>query len=104
MKKMPINESLTRLLETSPETLAKLQSDAIKEHAISILERAILLIKEDRYDDLREMLVSSPSGDCMGTDHFFIDFVWDVDANDGVDLEEVTTLLEQLKTKIEGFC
>lgn len=100
---MASSESLTRLLSTTPENLARLQLDAIKDHVINILKRVIFLIEEGRYSDIEEMLDRSPAGDCMGTDHHFINFAWEANPNDGLDILEVLEMLEQLQTKADGY-
>lgn len=101
---MASSESLTRLLSTTPENLARLQLDAIKEHAVNILKRVIFLLEEGRYSDIEEMLQRSPAGDCMGTDHHFIDFAWAPDPDDGLDILEVLEMLERLQSKVDDLC
>jgi hypothetical protein len=101
---MASNESLMRLLDTTPESLARLQLDGIKDHTVNILKRVIFLIEKGYYGDIGTMLVRSPAGDCMGTDHHFIDFSWNPNSDDGLDIAEVVELLEQLQSKVDSLC
>jgi hypothetical protein len=86
---MATSESLKDLLKTTPETLAKLQTEALKQHMLKTLNRVIYLINEGNWNLLEDMCQWSPAGDGMGTDHHFIDFNWDDGADDGVDIIEV---------------
>jgi hypothetical protein len=84
---MATSDSLKDLLKTTPETLAKLQTEALKQHMLKTLNRVIYLINEGNWNLLEDMCRYYPSGD--GTDRYFIDFNWDDGADDGVGIIEV---------------
>lgn len=47
---------------------------AVKEGAIAILGKVIKLLREERFEELKEMLAFSPAGDGYGCDNEYIDF------------------------------
>ncbi len=62
-------KSLESLMQTSPETLAQTQFDALKEHVLSVLYAAIDKINKDKLvgaNSASFMCYHSPAGDCMG--------------------------------------
>lgn len=63
---------LTTLLETTPETLAHTQFNALKAHTISRLQEAIDCIEQEDFVRLYRMLGYSPSGDGYGCDDYYI--------------------------------
>lgn len=94
---MNINE----LLSTTPENLADKQFNAVKEHAIQILEKVISHLKKDEFEEVKSMTNFSPSGDGMGCDNSFIDFKLNSDDKDGTDICQVIDILKSLN-EIKG--
>lgn len=47
---------------------------AVKEGAIAILGKVIKLLRQERFEELKEMLAFSPAGDGYGCDNEYIDF------------------------------
>ena len=69
--------NLNELLKTTPESLARTQINALKEHVLNILEEFHVAIKEERFDDAKKMTFESPSGDAYGRDDTCINFSWE---------------------------
>lgn len=65
---------LKTLMETSPEDLAELQYNELKNHTIGILEQVKKQLYDDDFEQVKNNLVYSPAGDGYGSDNYFIDF------------------------------
>lgn len=88
--------NLEEVLKLTPSSLAKTQYDALKNHAISVLEKVVNHMKKDQLDAVVAMCSSSPAGDGMGTDKCFIDFHLPGQEDEGSDITDVTRLLRDL--------
>lgn len=89
---------LDKLLKTTPESLAKLQYDLLKDHAISVLRKALTLMEKGEPEKIAVFF--SPAGGGGGCDNHCIDFSI---PGSGVtlDIEEVTERLISLKNIIQ---
>lgn len=88
-------------LKLTPESLAKVQLDALKAHAVGILNTVSKFIQSEEWDKINSMLKKSPAGDGTGMDNCFIDFKFSgVDSGD--DIYELTSKLKHLKSKASG--
>lgn len=83
---------LESLLETTPQSLAKLQHDELKKHAIAVLLRVADLIGDEKYDEVDSHTFYSPSGDGYGMDNNCIDF------KVGEDHKDILDIVEKLRT------
>jgi len=66
--------SLDELLATTPESLADTQYKALQDSVISQLDTLKELIIAGDFNGVWDMTEYSPSGDCMGTDNYYIAF------------------------------
>lgn len=85
------------IMKVSVDNLAQKQYEFLKKHGEEILADVLYLFQNDQFKELKNMLKESPAGDEMGTDHHFIDFSYEVDERDGLDLLDLINLLEHLK-------
>lgn len=93
-----LNMSVEELMDIDIDNLIEKQHDVLKSHTINILENVIDMIKDERYEELENMLVYSPSGDGYGCDNHFINFSYTND--DTEDLESRLCDLMTLKRKM----
>lgn len=95
---------LNKLMETTPQELAKVQHDALKQHVLAVLDNIRSLIQKENYtfilDENREVILYSPSGDGYGQHNHFINFGYQKD--NPLDIKEVVSQLNSLKTQIEN--
>lgn len=75
------------ILNMTPESLAKEQHDILKQAAVNRLNEIISLIDEESYSKVESKLASSPAGDEMGCDNYYIDFsdIYGEDINDVIE-------------------
>ena len=93
---------LSKLLNTTPETLAKAQHDALKQHVITVLENVAELIQSEEYDRVETMLEMSAAGDGHGDDNWFINFKWSNDGSGAWDINDVCAKLLKLKNQAKN--
>jgi protein-tyrosine phosphatase len=86
--------SLFTLLSTTPESLAKLQYDSLKAHAIVVLQSALRNVTQDTPDKIKTF--HSPAGDGYGRDNDCIDFAYP-GTDEPLDIKEITEKLLHLK-------
>lgn len=67
-------EDLNTLIETRPETLAKQQHDAMKNHVQDVLNKMYALVQDEKYHEAMKMLEESCAGDDMSHYNQYIDF------------------------------
>lgn len=79
----------------------RIKHKELKEAVLSRLREIAIAIKEDRYSDVLDgdYLGFSPSGDCMGSENYFIHFAYLFEDRYGYDLHDVLTLLKDLYEK-----
>lgn len=97
------NKSLKEIMSMTVENLAKKQHDALKQHALDVLDRAKKYIEEERYDDIqKDLTFYSDCGDGWGsesTENYPLEFGIEVD--DRIDIAEISSELLKLKKKME---
>ena len=71
----------------------------MKEHVIVTLQTIVELIKENRFDEVDNLLFYSPSGDCMGCENHCINFAWK--KGQYLDISETINILSDLKRDME---
>jgi len=65
---------LDKLLDTTPEQLAKLQFDELKREAVETLRNVAELLDNEKFKEIEKMIEYSPAGDGMGCDNQYITF------------------------------
>ena len=81
-------------MNVSVENLAQKQYEFLLAHGIEILETVITNIKLGKYNEVRDMLAYSPSGDGYGEDDYYINFAYD--PGNEMDIEVYIKMLERL--------
>jgi hypothetical protein len=87
--------NLSQLLQTRPQTLAKAQHDALKDHALKRLAEVANLLTTEKYDEVKKLTYDSPAGDGWGRDSNCIDFSYGLD--DTEDFGALINKLQELK-------
>ena len=88
-------EKVNSVMSIDPKNITEKQYEVLREYTISVLEDALNLIKEEKYDDVR--LDYSPAGDGYGKDNAYIDFRFSqADRNGYVEIEDIGDVLEEL--------
>ena len=87
------------ILSINVENLAKRQHEAVKNHALNILEIVSTLIKTEQYSKIHDLCQFSPAGDGMGDDNNYIDFGIKGIGNEleTMDICQLCELLQKLK-------
>lgn len=102
MAKIKLDKStgmhLQELMSTQPEELAEKQHKHLKDHVIGTLKKAVMLIEDENYSEIDNMLFHSPAGDGYGFDNDCIDFRIS-GVSEPMDIGEVTDWLKKLKDK-----
>lgn len=89
---------LSKLMETSPENLAKLQYNELKAFAVITLENVLAYLKQENFEIIRnKYLFDSPAGDGHGSDNRCIDFSYDDKQTYSTDIGDILDTLEGLK-------
>ena len=78
----------------SAKEIKRIQYTELKNNVVDRLKTITDLVKNDA--DIDMFLGYSPAGDCMGCDNNFINF-GDLIGDDYKDINEITTLLKDLK-------
>lgn len=86
---------LNDVLKLDIKNLANEQYKALKQHTISKLEEIILLLKEDKLQDVFNRLKFSPDGDGWGSENYFINFSYN--ETEKMDLENILSKMAELK-------
>lgn len=73
------------LLSLDIDNLAEAQYNALKEDTCERLNRIINLIRNDKIEEIRELVEFSPAGDAWGKDNYYIKFVNEFDIGDIID-------------------
>ena len=89
--------NLNEILSTTPQTLAELQRVRLEQHVVTILKQTITAIKDKRYSKIPTG--NSPAGDGWGCDNTFINFSWDQEERDIMD---IIIMLEKLDGVIKS--
>ena len=89
-------DDLSKILKMTPQNLAAEQYNLLKEDTVEVLRNIAVLIKQDKLDEVCELLEHSPAGDCMGTDSEYIAF-----KSVGGDIGDVISSLKRLQ-EIKG--
>lgn len=84
---------LSELMKINVKTLAENQKEALKEHAISILEDTISNLKLENYDAIKTFF--SAAGDGMGDDNTCLDFSYSPGTT--LDIHDVIEILRSLE-------
>ena len=66
--------NIEELMSIDIDNLAQKQYDGLKEHLKGVLNKIITLLDQDKLEEIEEMLVESPGGDCYGSDDHYINF------------------------------
>ena len=90
-----------QLLETTPETLAQKQLQAVNDVVLAKLDRIKDLIIARKYQKVRDLLGSSPAGDGHGCDNEYIRFDEEL-GNNVDDMADVCDLMERLNKTINA--
>jgi uncharacterized protein (UPF0297 family) len=65
---------LDKLLDTTPEQLAKLQFEELKREAVETLRNFTDLLDNEKFQEIEKLIGYSPAGDDMGCDNQYIKF------------------------------
>lgn len=95
-----MNHELKALMETSVDTLAKRQFDALKAHVVKVLQDAAYNINACQFDKIPTFY--SPGGDDAGCDNTCLDFSWCETQGPYLDIGNVISKLKELK-KVAGL-
>lgn len=87
--------TLQELMKTKPETLARKQLDALKEHCINVLQNIKDLIDSERFNEVKNFTFYSPAGDCMGSENNCINFSFEKGVM--LDVQEICEKMKQIK-------
>jgi hypothetical protein len=93
---------LDELMSTKPEDLAAKQFTALVDYVELRLADIAAKLRSGHFNEVEKMLDSSPSGDCNGCDHHFIDFSdtgvpHEYEEGVGTDIWDILTRLKSLK-------
>ena len=88
-------KAIDDIMKLQPETLAKEQYKALKQHTLETLNEVVQLIKSENYDKIGEYVSFSRSGDGYGDDNYYIEFY-------SGDIVKTTEKLNYLKSVAEG--
>lgn len=86
--------SIKEVMKLNINNLAKEQHKALKEHVLGILSKVTAAIKEEKYELIGDFTFSSPAGDGYGLDSDCIDFSYDQEVKDVL---EIVRELQSLK-------
>ena len=89
--------TLKDVLNIDPTEIYAKQFEALKTHALELLNDIYQALQKDDHNKIRKYLSHSPAGDDMGSDNSFIDFNFSREGYD--DIEELMTMLHELKLK-----
>lgn len=92
---------LKQLLETTPESMAQVQHDALKTHVLFKLDAVRQLISKEGYLKVDAYTFLSPAGGGYGMDNACINFAPD-GVDEPMDIDDAMGRLQTLKTIIQG--
>ena len=84
--------NIEELMSIDIDNLAQKQYDGLKEHLKGVLNKVITLLDQDKLEEIEEMLIESPGGDCFGSDDHYINFSYKENCK-----EDMYWMLEDLK-------
>lgn len=87
---------LKDLMETTPETLAARQRDALIEHVVARLDAVRDGIKKGSFSSVYEILFDSPAGDGYGSDNRCINFDYSGSDHGVLDIGEIVNEIDRL--------
>ena len=87
--------TVEQLLCLDIDNLARAQYNALKEDTCERLNCIINLIKEDKLEEIEELIEYSPAGDAWGSDNYYIKFI------NEFDIGEVLNSLKRLREIVE---
>lgn len=90
------NMNIQEIMEIDIDNLAEKQHNAVKNHVIEVLQDIINLVEEEKYEEIQNKLIYSPSGDGYGEDNHYINFSY---RNGEEDIKEMMDRLKNLKSK-----
>lgn len=88
-------KNIDEIMKLQPETLAQEQYRALRQHTLETLNEIAQLIKNEKYDKIRDYVSFSASGDGYGSDNHYIDFYYG-------DIVDTVDRLKCLKIASEG--
>lgn len=88
------NETLTALMSTTPNTLAKAQRDALKAHVLGVLQHYIAAVQTNQFDIAKLPTFFCPAENDSGRDSRCIDFGYSAAVE--LDVQEVFEKLRVL--------
>lgn len=88
--------NIQEIMEIDIDNLAEKQHNAVKNHVIEVLQDIINLVEEEKYEEIQNKLIYSPSGDGYGGDNHYINFSY---RNGEEDIKEMMDRLKNLKSK-----
>jgi len=95
---------LLKSLGFSEEEIRRIKYEKTKEAVLNKLSAVIKAVEDENLELLQAMLSTSPAGDCMGCDNYFIDFS-DIIPKTGPCGEDLVDTLEyiiELRDSIKG--
>ena len=83
------------IMNIDVDSLIEKQHLTLKSYVINVLENVIEMVKDEKYEELNNMLCNSPSGDSKGEDNKFINFSYRDNCEE--DLSEILYELIEFK-------
>lgn len=94
---------LHELMNTNPDTLAVKQRDALKEHILRKLTKVREAVQAENFALVESMTSFSAAGDGHGSDNHFIDFSYNNQPKDIMEIcDELKRLNEIIASRKEG--
>lgn len=88
---------IKEIMSIDVNNLKQKQFEIMKKHVLQKIKHVEDLIKANKFEELQNELVFSPSGDGYGTDSHHVDFAYDDNSAESLDLDDVLEILISLK-------
>ena len=88
---------IKEIMSIDVNNLKQKQFETMKKHILLKIKQVEDLIKANKFEELQTELVFSPSGDAHGTDSHHVNFAYDDNSDETLDLDDVLEILISLK-------
>jgi len=89
---------IKKLLETTPETLAARQREALLREVQSTFSKLVTHLQKKEWDKAEAMLAGSPAGDGMGCDNMCVNFNHVMDSSVQGCFTDIGDIVARLRT------
>jgi len=89
--------TLKQLMAATPESIAKIQYDALQAHVLQVLNKIETAVMDADYESVWAATFSSPAGDGHGMDNSCINFTYIEGEGDVMDIGDACNRLEELR-------